>query len=80
MGRLLAVDATLDDIQAQSALVAVLSDWTERLKLPCLCDFGVTVDDIPRIVKNARGSSMQTNPIVLTDEEIAEIVLRRLMQ
>lgn len=79
VGRLLAADATLDDIQAQSALVAVLADWTARLKLPCLCDFGVTEDDIPRIVKNARGSSMQTNPIVLTDEEIAEIVSRRLM-
>ena len=30
--------------------------------------------DIPAIVADSRGSSMQTNPIVLTDDEIASIL------
>jgi len=34
--------------------------------------------DIPRVVANCRGSSMKTNPIVLTDEEVAEILEARL--
>ena len=35
-------------------------------------------DDIERIVADARGSSMQTNPIVLEDSEIAALVRARL--
>jgi len=30
--------------------------------------------DVPAILADARGSSMRTNPIVLTDEEIAGIL------
>jgi alcohol dehydrogenase len=30
------------------------------------------------VVANARGGSMKTNPLVLTDEEIAELVRRRM--
>ena len=55
-----------------------LHDWTERLDLPRLSAFGVTDADIGTIVANSRGSSMLTNPVKLTDEEIAEIVRRRL--
>lgn len=63
---------------ALDGLVRTLRDWTERLELPRLSGFGVTQGDIPRIVANARGSSMQTNPVKLTDEEIAIVVERRL--
>jgi alcohol dehydrogenase len=45
---------------------------------PPLSKYGVTEADIPKIVANSRGSSMKTNPIVLTDAEIGEILLRRL--
>jgi alcohol dehydrogenase len=38
----------------------------------------VAAVDIPRIVDNSRGSSMKTNPIVLTDGEIAGIVAERM--
>jgi alcohol dehydrogenase len=34
--------------------------------------------DVDRIVANSRGSSMKTNPIPLTDLEIAGIVRARL--
>ncbi len=78
VGRLLAGKREIDDLAAQRALVAVLEDWTKRMSLPLLSDFGVTSRDIPRIVANSRGSSMKTNPIILTDDEIADIIQRRL--
>jgi alcohol dehydrogenase len=52
--------------------------WTHRLNLPRLGFYQVAHSDIERIVASSRGSSMKTNPIVLTDEEIARILLARL--
>lgn len=63
---------------ALDGLVRTLKDWTQRLNLPRLSAFGVTNADVDRIVANSRGSSMQTNPVVLSDGEIAELVTRRL--
>jgi alcohol dehydrogenase len=77
-GRMLAHDVHLSDIDALKRLVEILFDWTEQMQLPKLSAFGVTAADIPRIVRNSRGSSMKTNPIVLIDEEIAQILSSRL--
>ncbi|MFN3593843.1 MAG: iron-containing alcohol dehydrogenase [Thiobacillaceae bacterium] len=77
VGRLL-TQRDLDDDAAIAALLATLEDWTRRLGLPRLSAFGVRTDDIPRIVAHSRGSSMKTNPIVLTDAEIAEVITARL--
>jgi alcohol dehydrogenase len=56
----------------------LLRQWTETLALKRLGHFGVDDGRIETIVANSRGSSMQTNPIPLTDDEIAEIVKARL--
>ena len=63
---------------ACDALVETLETWTDRLKLPRLSSYGMTEDDLPRVVANCRGGSMQTNPIVLTDDEVAEVARARL--
>ncbi|MDX1253264.1 MAG: iron-containing alcohol dehydrogenase [Gammaproteobacteria bacterium] len=63
---------------ARHALVETLSAWTERLRLPPLRDYGIETSDFDAIVANCRGSSMKTNPIVLDDIEIREILERRL--
>lgn len=63
---------------AYQALIDLLEDWTERLRLPRLVEYGITADAIPHIVANSRGSSMKTNPIVLDDDEIARIIEARL--
>jgi hypothetical protein len=34
--------------------------------------------DVPRVVANSRGSSMKTNPIVLTDAELEGLLRERL--
>jgi len=78
VGRLLVDRVDLDDNAAHNALIELLIDWSERLQLPKLAHFGITDADLPKIVANSRGSSMQTNPIVLTDDEINTILLQRL--
>jgi alcohol dehydrogenase len=48
------------------------------MQLPRLREYGLDDAGIEQVVAHSRGSSMQTNPIVLTDEEIAGIVRARL--
>lgn len=78
VGRLLTGQNELDDQSARDALIALLAGWSDRLQLDRLSVYGIAETDFPHIVANARGSSMQTNPIVLTDEEIGEILRKRL--
>jgi len=62
---------------AWAALLGLLDDWTGRLALPTLDHYGIRESDFDRVVAHARGSSMQTNPIVLSDEEIHTILQQR---
>ena len=78
VGRLLSGQAEMDDSTAHLSLIALLAEWSERLELPRLNGYGITSADFPLIVTNSRGSSMQTNPIVLTDAEINAILVQRL--
>jgi len=77
-GRLLAKDKGLPDDDARDALLAVLEQWCERLEMKRLGEYGVVQADIARIVANSRGNSMLTNPIMLSDEEIAGLISCRL--
>ncbi|HEY9197792.1 MAG TPA: iron-containing alcohol dehydrogenase [Gammaproteobacteria bacterium] len=63
---------------AYQALLDLLDEWTARLQLPRLAQYQAAASDFPRIVANSRGSSMKTNPIVLTDDEIARVLQDRL--
>lgn len=75
---LLTNSAYADEAEAHEALVAHLDDLTQRMRMPRLSEFGVQEGDIERIVAHCRGSSMKTNPIVVTDDEVAEILRARL--
>jgi alcohol dehydrogenase len=78
VGRLLGSAQNIPRDKAWNLLVQILSDWTRRLGLPRLSSYGILEMDIPRIVANCRGSSMKTNPIVLTDLEVREVLTQRL--
>lgn len=78
VGRLLTGRNDVDDATAHLLLTSLLTEWSERLQLERLNSYGITVTDFPLIVANSRGSSMLTNPIVLTDTEISTILMRRL--
>ena len=41
---------------------------------PGCATFGLDEAGIPAIVADGRGSSMKTNPVLLTDEELAEVL------
>ncbi len=56
----------------------ILDHWTDQLAMPRLTAYGMTLGDIPAIVGQARGSSMRTNPVVLTDDEVAAILRARM--
>jgi alcohol dehydrogenase class IV len=74
-GRLLAgdpapTDGTRTDEAARQALLAALDRLTAVLRIPGLAAYGVTADAFPALVAESRGSSMRTNPVFLTDDEI----------
>lgn len=74
VGKVLQRDMTLSERDGLQALVQVLERWTEALDLPKLSAYGMREADIPHVVANCRGSSMKTNPIVLSDDEVAGIL------
>jgi alcohol dehydrogenase class IV len=63
------------------AMAADAVDWTteicRRLEIPALRTYGVRSEDLGVLVeKAAKASSMKANPIVLTQEELTEIITR----
>jgi len=59
-------------------LCETLQSWTDTMKLPRLSEFGLTENGLDKVIANSRGSSMKTNPVEMTDEELRELLLRRL--
>jgi len=78
VGRLLNGAAGATAAEDRQNLVRLLDAWTQRMSLPPLSSLGVAASDVKRIVANSRGSSMKTNPVVLTDDEIRRVVAARL--
>lgn len=64
--------------QAWEGLLQRLNDWTDQLHLPKLAGYGLNEAGLDKVVANSRGSSMKTNPLVLSDTEIRSILLARL--
>ncbi len=73
-GRVLAADPSLGDEAARGTLVATLERWASHLGIRGLAAYGLTPSMVPEVVAASRGGSMRTNPIVLTDEEIAVVI------
>ncbi|TAN49586.1 MAG: iron-containing alcohol dehydrogenase [Methylococcaceae bacterium] len=78
VGRLFSRDRHIDDAAARASLVDVLMEWTRTMQLPMLRALGISEEDLPRIIANCRGSSMKTNPVVLTDNEVERILRMRI--
>lgn len=76
-------DVLLDSVysnrhEAREALCERLREWTQQMQLPRLASFGVSEKDLSHVVANSRGSSMKTNPIVMSDDEIRQLLMLRL--
>ena len=78
LGDVLSKQQYNDKHKSWEALCEILHSWKKQMQLPRLGEYGVTEEGLDKVVANSRGSSMQTNPIVMTDKEIRELLLRRL--
>lgn len=76
LGRVFRQRTHLEEIGARVFLVHTLSQWTKQLELPGLSAYGITEAGLDHVVAHARGSSMQTNPIVLSDAELRTVLLK----
>jgi alcohol dehydrogenase len=74
LGRLLLDRPDLGSEGATEGLVELLEEWSRRLALPRLRDFGLNDEASAWVVANARAGSTRTNPVALTDEEVAAIL------
>ncbi|UJP03199.1 MAG: iron-containing alcohol dehydrogenase [Nitrosomonas sp.] len=68
----------IDPETAFNALTGLLAQWTDELALPRLSRYGLQETGFDKVIANCRGSSMKTNPIVLSDGEIRQVLLERL--
>ena len=64
--------------EALDKLVELLQQWTYDLQLEKLSRYGLESSALDHVVEHSRGSSMKTNPIVLSDEEIKAILIERM--
>lgn len=78
LGEVLCGKQVSDRHEAQQGLCTLLESWTQQLNLQRLSSYGLSVAGIDHVVANCRGSSMQTNPIVLSDEELRQLLVSRL--
>jgi len=64
------------DIMKQcSKLITILEKWTSDLKIPRLGTYGLSENDIDKIIE---GTALKNNPVVLKKSEIKHILLSRL--
>jgi alcohol dehydrogenase len=78
VGRMLPGAAALSESEAIDRLIETLEEWTLKLSIPTLTQWGIRLADLPNIIRHSRGSSMKTNPILLTDDDINRILIDRL--
>jgi alcohol dehydrogenase len=63
---------------APERLAGLLEDWVRRLDLPRLGALGMDEVLLPELVAGSRSGSMRSNPVVLSDEELAAVLAARL--
>jgi len=74
-GRILAgMPEAAEGPTARAGLLTTLDDWRRELSIPGLATWGVGEADVDGLVAASRGNSMRTNPIELTDPEVAEVI------
>ena len=75
VGRLLAgLDGTATDSDARLRLIDLLEAWVTALDIPRLATLGMTGSDMTPVLAGVSSNSMRTNPVSLTDDELAEIL------
>jgi alcohol dehydrogenase class IV len=77
IGRLLAGDAALPDVDALSACARRTSELAAELHIPRLGQYGLAEKDVPELVALARKSnSMRYNPVELSEAVLQDVLSR----
>jgi alcohol dehydrogenase len=71
-------DSPTPPASARASLVTMLRDLVAELGIPPLSAYGMTSGDIAAVVADSPGSSMRTNPVAPSDDELAGILERAL--
>ncbi len=72
VGKLLTSELGKNDAYYCEVLVNILEEWTEKLKIPRLREYGIQEKHLPKILDKTRN---RNNPIELTREEINNLVV-----
>ncbi|MCD4720268.1 MAG: iron-containing alcohol dehydrogenase [Desulfobacula sp.] len=75
VGKLLGKIKKNNPIETAGALSELLMEWTEILKIPRLGQFGITRDDINKIIS---GTGQKNNPVRLIKEDLKDILESRI--
>jgi alcohol dehydrogenase class IV len=75
VGRLLSSAPATDNIQACELLLEKLEEWTERLQIPRLGDYGMEESDLDSLVAQA---GQKANPVQLDARDVKAILKARL--
>lgn len=75
LGKLFGRERSARQIDIRQAFIEELYRITEVLELPRLSGYGVTPEDLEKIVG---GSSSKNNPVTLNTEEVRSLLLRRI--
>jgi len=78
VGRLMTFQLHLNDSDGLQALLNLLQHWSSKLDMPKLSNYGVGNAHITKIIANISAGSMATNPIVLTQTELQQLIQSRL--
>jgi alcohol dehydrogenase class IV len=74
-GRILGdLPASTDDATSRSALLELLASWTDVLGTPRLGALGLSSADTQHVLAGVSTSSMSTNPVSLTADDLATIL------
>ncbi|MCB1867281.1 MAG: iron-containing alcohol dehydrogenase [Gammaproteobacteria bacterium] len=78
VGSLFSAGTIDDEVQLRSLLVATLRRWIDSLEIRRLGEFGITEESIPALVAGSWSGNMQSNPALMSEFDVAELIRRRI--
>lgn len=78
VGSLFSTPAVDDQAQLHEVLISTLRRWIDSLDISRLREFGIVEESIPVLVAESWSGNMQTNPALMTEDDVADLIRRKL--
>ena len=75
VGRILSRNPSADHDQACELLLDRLEEWTDKLRIPRLGDYGLVASDLDGLAARA---GQKANPVLLSPEDVKAVLKARL--